>query len=103
MPQGQSPSDARNRRVPRPSRSHAPNSHAPGTVPGTCLKEPCSRDSPRDVALRAGSDAGGGAGEARLEAKDRLRVELRDAGLGDAEHLADLAQGELLVVVERHD
>ena len=32
-----------------------------------------------------------------LEAEDRLRVQLRDARLGDAEHLADLAQGELLV------
>jgi hypothetical protein len=30
-------------------------------------------------------------------------VELRDAGLGHTEHLADLAQGELLVVVERDD
>src|SRR4029450_6556426 len=36
-------------------------------------------------------------------AEDRLRVELRDAGLGDAEDLADLAQRELLVVVERDD
>jgi hypothetical protein len=39
----------------------------------------------------------------RLQAQDRLRVELRDAGLGDAEHLADLAERELLVVVERDD
>ena len=44
-----------------------------------------------------------GAVEARAEAQDRLRVELRDARLGDAEHLADLAEGQLLVVVERDD
>ena len=43
------------------------------------------------------------AGEVRLQAQDRLRVELRHARLGDAEHLADLAQGQLLVVVESHD
>ena len=30
-------------------------------------------------------------------------MELRDARLGDAEHLADLAEGQLLVVVERDD
>src|SRR5919198_997149 len=41
--------------------------------------------------------------ETRLEAQDRLGVKLGDAGLGHAEHLADLAQGQLLVVVERHD
>ena len=39
----------------------------------------------------------------RLQAQDRLRVELRDARLGHAEHLADLAQRQLLVVVERDD
>src|SRR4051794_7246935 len=44
---------------------------------------------------------GGGAREACLEAENRLRVQLRDAGLGHAEHLADLAEGQLLVVVER--
>src|SRR5919197_6460043 len=43
------------------------------------------------------------AGEAGLQAQDGLRVELRDARLGDAQHLADLAQGQLLVVVERDD
>src|SRR5581483_5853258 len=46
---------------------------------------------------------GDGRREVRLEPEDRLRVELGDARLGDAEHLADLAQGQLLVVVERHD
>jgi hypothetical protein len=30
-------------------------------------------------------------------------VELRDPGLGDAEHLADLAERQLLVVVQRDD
>src|SRR5690349_16268518 len=43
------------------------------------------------------------AGQAGLEAENRLRVQLRDARLGHAEHLADLAQGQLLVVVERDD
>src|SRR3954462_15159089 len=42
-------------------------------------------------------------GEPGLEAEDRLRMELGDAGLGDAEHLADLAERQLFVVVERHD
>src|SRR3954462_1517271 len=41
--------------------------------------------------------------EARLQAQDRLRVQLRDARLRHAEHLADLAQRQLLVVVERDD
>src|SRR5579884_226781 len=49
------------------------------------------------------SGRGAGRGQVRLETQDGLRVQLRDARLGDAEHLADLAQGELLVVVERHD
>src|SRR5581483_8485006 len=47
--------------------------------------------------------AGRRAGQTGLEAEDRLRVQLRDARLGDAEHLADLAEGQLLVVVERDD
>src|SRR5690242_19777033 len=41
--------------------------------------------------------------DVRLEPEDRLRVELRDARLGDTKHLADLAEGELLVVVEGDD
>src|SRR5579864_2006940 len=44
--------------------------------------------------------ARGGTGEPRLEAQDRLRVQLGDARLGDPEHLADLAQRQLFVVVE---
>src|SRR4051794_31921437 len=48
-----------------------------------------------------GSDALCGAREPRLEAEDRLRVQLRDPRLGHAEHLADLAERQLLVVVER--
>src|SRR5436190_1640288 len=39
--------------------------------------------------------------EATLEPQHGLRVQLRDARLGDAEDLADLAQGQVLVVVER--
>ena len=55
-------------------------------------------------AVRATTRGGGaGRGDVRLEPEDRLRVELRDARLGDAEHLADLAEGQLLVVVERDD
>ena len=38
-----------------------------------------------------------------LQAQDRLRVELRHARLGDPEHLPDLTERELLVVVERDD
>src|SRR4051812_9559815 len=42
--------------------------------------------------------------EAALESQHGLRVELADAALGDAEHLADLLQAEVVVVVERdHD
>src|SRR5713101_4607393 len=51
--------------------------------------------------LFVGRRADGRAGKPRLQAQDRLRVQLRDARLGHAEHLADLAEGELLVVVER--
>src|SRR5439155_14931690 len=41
--------------------------------------------------------------EPGLQPQDRLRVQLRDARLGDPEHLADLSQRQLLVVVERDD
>src|SRR5512145_2048044 len=53
--------------------------------------------------LGSGFRALRGSGEPSLQAQDRLRVELRDPRLGDAEHLADLAERELLVVVERDD
>src|SRR5215216_851125 len=53
--------------------------------------------------LRVGRRPGRPAAEPGLQAEDRLRVELRDTGLGDAEHLPDLAERELLVVVERDD
>src|SRR5919201_1702954 len=43
------------------------------------------------------------AGQAGLEPQDRLSVELRNARLGHAQHLADLAQRQLLVVVEGDD
>src|SRR5215211_5577260 len=62
------------------------------------------------------SAACGGAGSTALDLRRRrllaeprahpqhgLGVELRDARLGHAEHLADLAQGEVLVVVEGDD
>ena len=38
--------------------------------------------------------------EATLKAQHSFRVQLRDPRLGDAEDLADLAQGQVLVVVE---
>src|SRR5215208_6174339 len=41
--------------------------------------------------------------ERRLEPQDGLGVKLRDARLGHAEHLADLAQRQVLVVVEGDD
>ena len=62
----------------------------------------CSRGN-ADVARASAGWRGARRREARLEAQDRLRVELRDARLGHAEHLADLAQRQLLVVVERDD
>src|SRR6266511_3039834 len=61
------------------------------------------RESGPDGPLGFERGPGGGARESSLEAQDRLGVELRDAGLGDAQDLADLPQGELLVVVEGHD
>src|SRR5581483_9688226 len=48
-----------------------------------------------------GSGARHGPGDAGLQAQDRLRVELGDARLRHPEHLPDLAQRQLLVVVER--
>src|SRR4029079_7658378 len=47
--------------------------------------------------------AGGRAGQAGLQAQNRLRVQLGDARLGHAQHLTDLAQSQLFVVVERDD
>src|SRR6266508_3324312 len=62
--------------------------------------EPAARASDgARLALERGTH--GRAGQARLQAKDRLRVELRHPRLGDTEHFADLAQRQLLVVVER--
>src|SRR5262245_53586897 len=56
-----------------------------------------------EASVEDGARARRAAGEAGFQAQDRLRVQLRDARLGHAEHLADLAQRELFVVVERHD
>src|SRR5580765_2892002 len=50
---------------------------------------------------KLGSRRGRGPGKPALEPQDRLRVELRHTRLGDAEDLADLAQRQVLVVVER--
>src|SRR5262245_55302864 len=41
--------------------------------------------------------------ESALELGDGLAVDLTDAALGDPEDLADLGQGESVVVVEAHD
>src|SRR3954447_2017340 len=41
--------------------------------------------------------------ERRLQTQHRFGVQLRHARFGDAEHLADLSQRQVLVVVERHD
>src|SRR5262249_26003166 len=49
--------------------------------------------------LRLETRASGRAGEPRLQAQNRLGVQLRDAGLGHTEHLADLAERQLLVVI----
>src|SRR6266536_579601 len=65
-------------------------------------EHPTGASSRRDV-LRAERGARGRAAEAGLEAQNRLRVQLRDAGLGHAENLPDLAERQLLVVVERDD
>src|SRR5205085_11680177 len=70
-------------------------------TPGAPVTARCGGRAPACGELQSG--ARGRAGEPCLEAEDRLRVQLRDAGLGHAEHLADLAQGQLLVVVERDD
>src|SRR5207244_5138973 len=50
-----------------------------------------------------GGRADGSPREPCLQAQNRLGVQLRNARLGDAEDLADLAQRQLLIVVERDD
>ena len=67
------------------------------------LLRPTYRSLGISLGRRCASDTRRGAGEPGLQAQDRLRVQLGDARLGHAEHLADLAQGQLLVVVERDD
>src|SRR6185312_3855246 len=62
---------------------------------------PLRFEESRPGSVLAGSRAR--AREARLQAQDRLRVQLRDPRFRHAEHLADLAQGQLLVVVEGDD
>ena len=41
--------------------------------------------------------------QARAQARNRLAVQLADARLGHAENVADLAQVELFLIVQRHD
>src|SRR5215208_6487270 len=62
-----------------------------------------SRDAPAFLCPPLAGFADGVALEARLQPQHGLRVQLRDARLGHAEHLADLPQREVLVVVEGHD
>src|SRR5204863_4248629 len=75
----------------------------PGSVTATTARPPemsVWRADPNLLRLETGACRR--AREPCLEAEDRLRMELRDPGLGHPEHLADLAEGELLVVIERH-
>ena len=66
-----------------------------------------TRPEPEPTTRRGAGSIGPGAAERRseprLQAQDRLRVELRDARLRHAEYFADLPERELLVVVERDD
>src|SRR5712692_2510830 len=72
------------------------------TLPRTRQRAACRRvrrrESGSDEPLAFQRGPGGGAGQAGFQPQDRLRVELGDPGLGHAEDLPDLAQGELLVV-----
>src|SRR4051794_21502636 len=65
---------------------------------GLCIRSPLSSAGPPtlQLPLRRGRLLA----EARTQAQHGLGVELGDARLGHAEHLADLAQGQVLVVVE---
>src|SRR5690606_3186231 len=57
------------------------------------------RLSARASAGRTSDDAG--RRHPRTQVQHRLGVDLRHPALGDAEHLADLGQGQSLVVVQR--
>src|SRR5215216_2894303 len=63
------------------------------------------RRSGRESIPRSGVYARGRdrAGQARFQAQHRLGVQLGDARFGDAEHLSDLAESQVFVVVERDD
>src|SRR5205085_1974352 len=77
-----------------------------GTCPPTRFREASYPARAVEISTSGSTPSGSGqragGGEVCLEAQDRLRVELGDAGLGDAEHLPNLAERQLLVVVERH-
>ena len=60
-----------------------------------------SNRSPGISGLERRATARGVGAELGAQPQDGLRVQLRDARLGDAEHLADLPQRQVLVVVER--
>src|SRR6185369_7572795 len=59
----------------------------------TCSSSPTGRAERSSVSEVVALEAG-------LQPQDGLGVQLGDARLGDAEHLADLSQGQVLVVVE---
>src|SRR5207237_10742366 len=90
----------------RAARAPPPRRPPPGGAPRAPAPAPTPRLA-RAAGPRRGSSLERGARrrarEPRLQAQHRLRVQLRDARLGHAEHFADLAQGQLLVVVERDD
>src|SRR6185312_6255836 len=64
-----------------------------------CQVCPASRPGP-PLFARLGEVVVAVLAQARAQAQDGLRVQLRDARLGHAEHFADLAQRQVLVVVE---
>src|SRR3954451_13598670 len=67
---------------------------------GLCIRSPSPRLRSRPpYLLRRGSLLA----QTGPQTEHRLGVQLRDARLGNAEHLADLAQGQVLVVIEGDD
>src|SRR5690606_18040876 len=106
------PPGARGRRsgTTREARGHGPfgggrsRVTAPGAANGAGRPPARCRAGPARVPVARGS--GGlalGGDQAAPQLGDRLAVDLADPALGHAEHLADLGQGEAVVVVERDD
>src|SRR4051812_25199397 len=94
-----------------PSAAAAAGTNTPKTanrLAATMLKRMAPTPLPRDGTPACPECPSGRAGfrgfglEPGLQPQHGLRVQLRHARLGDAEYLADLAQGQVLVVVERH-